>query len=178
MPITIRELPSEDLARLAEIDRTEHITLGYQCRDGVLASAPVDWRVPRWNPDPAHAFSVAAHIRAAAPVFAAGAVLLGAFDGAALVGLGLLRHRLTDGTAQLAFLQVGSGHRRRGVGALLTAEMIRRARERGARTLYVSATPSESAVGFYTSQGFRPAGEVNRELFELEPEDIHMTRPI
>jgi ribosomal protein S18 acetylase RimI-like enzyme len=177
-PLTIRELPSEDLARLAEIDRTEHITLGYECRDGVLTHGPVDWPVPRWNPDPAHAFSVEAHIRAAAPVFAAGAVLLGAFEGAALVGLGLLRHHLTDGVAQLAFLQVSREHRRRGIGAFLTAEMIRRAKESGARTLYVSATPSESAVGFYLSQGFRPTREVNRELFELEPEDIHLTRPL
>jgi GNAT superfamily N-acetyltransferase len=178
MPITIHELPQGDLTRLAEIDRTEHVKVGYECRDGVLTSGPVDWRVPRWNPDPAHSFSVAAHIRAAAPVFAAGAVLLGAFDGAALVGLGILRHRLTGETAQLAFLQVDRGHRRGGIGARLAAEMIRRARESGARALYVSATPSESAVGFYLSLGFRPTTEVDRELFELEPEDIHMTRPL
>jgi hypothetical protein len=44
--------------------------------------------------------------------------------------------------------------------------------------LYVSATPSESAVGFYTGQGFRPTEEVNEELFELEPEDIHMIKPL
>jgi hypothetical protein len=44
----------------------------------------------------------------------------------------------------------------------------------GARKLYVSATPSVSAVGFYRNRGFELAEEVNKELFELEPEDIHM----
>jgi hypothetical protein len=40
--------------------------------------------------------------------------------------------------------------------------------------VYVSATPSESAVGFYTSMGFTPTPDPIPELFALEPEDIHM----
>jgi hypothetical protein len=40
--------------------------------------------------------------------------------------------------------------------------------------MYVSATPSESAVGFYLKHGFRLAIEPIPELFEEEPEDIHM----
>jgi hypothetical protein len=38
----------------------------------------------------------------------------------------------------------------------------------------VSATPSRSAVGFYRSRGFQPTLDVNRELYERQPEDIHM----
>lgn len=41
-------------------------------------------------------------------------------------------------------------------------------------TLYVSATPSESAVGFYRSMGFAPTTEPDPRLFALEPKDIHM----
>ena len=37
----------------------------------------------------------------------------------------------------------------------------------------MSSTPSESAVGFYRSRGFRLTSPLP-ELFELEPEDIHL----
>jgi hypothetical protein len=43
-----------------------------------------------------------------------------------------------------------------------------------AKQMYVSAKPSGSAVGFYLSQGFRPADTPIPELYELEPENIHM----
>jgi hypothetical protein len=42
----------------------------------------------------------------------------------------------------------------------------------------VSATESESAVSFYLSQGFRPTATPNPQMFELEPLDIHMVRPL
>jgi hypothetical protein len=42
--------------------------------------------------------------------------------------------------------------------------------------MYVSAVPSESAVGFYQSQGFEPTDTPIPTLFELEPEDIHMVK--
>jgi hypothetical protein len=45
-----------------------------------------------------------------------------------------------------------------------------------ATELYVSATPSVSAVGFYLSQGFRLAETVNEALYAMEPEDTHMVR--
>jgi hypothetical protein len=49
-----------------------------------------------------------------------------------------------------------------------------RARARGARFLYISATPSQSAIGFYLGHGSRLAPQVDEELFALEPEDIHL----
>jgi ribosomal protein S18 acetylase RimI-like enzyme len=76
--------------------------------------------------------------------------------------------------AQLVFLQVSDGYRRQGIASRLTAECIRMARADGAKKLYVSATPSESAVGFYQTQGFRLVDKPNPELYALEPEDIHM----
>jgi GNAT superfamily N-acetyltransferase len=76
--------------------------------------------------------------------------------------------------ANLSALFVSRSQRRRGVAALLTGEVVRLARADGARRLYVSATPSGSAVGFYRSQGFAPTDEPDAALFALEPADIHM----
>jgi hypothetical protein len=44
----------------------------------------------------------------------------------------------------------------------------------GSKRIYVSAVPSESAVGFYKSFGFDLVAEPLSELYELEPDDIHM----
>jgi len=47
-------------------------------------------------------------------------------------------------------------------------------RKRGAKQLYISATPSEHTVDFYLRLGCRLDLEPDSELFELEPEDIHL----
>ena len=44
--------------------------------------------------------------------------------------------------------------------------------------MYVSATPSGSAVGSYLKHGFEPTPYPHPELFALEPEDIHMIREL
>ena len=48
----------------------------------------------------------------------------------------------------------------------------------GARSLYVSATPTGSAVGFSLGRGCRLADPVHPELFTDEPEDIHLVCPL
>jgi GNAT superfamily N-acetyltransferase len=74
----------------------------------------------------------------------------------------------------LSVLYVSRNYQRKGVGSLRAGEVARLARADGARRLYVSATPSGSAVGFYRSHGFEPTDEPNEALFALEPDDIHM----
>ena len=92
-----------------------------------------------------------------------------------LAGLAIYRPRLSADVGNLALLHVSRAHRRQGIASLLSAEVARLARADGARLLYVSATPSDSAVGFYRSVGFEPTDAPNPELFALEPDDIHMT---
>lgn len=60
----------------------------------------------------------------------------------------------------------------------LADTLIRAAQVSDAEWLYVSATPSRSAVGFYTSLGFLPTQNAHPELYALEPDDIHMIRPL
>jgi ribosomal protein S18 acetylase RimI-like enzyme len=175
--IKIRQLSSSDIGRIAEIDRSEHVTLGYFFRDGKLEAKEVDWQVPRWFADgPEH--SVQALIQFLAPILAQGGTMLGAFDGDLLVGVAIYRPDLAKDMAQLVFLHVSNGYRRQGIAARLTAETIRLAQEDEATKLYVSATPSQSAVGFYQNQGFRLVDKPHPELYALEPEDIHMIKTL
>ena len=82
---------------------------------------------------------------------------------------------MRPGVDQLEALFVDRAHRRHGIAAALVARIEVEARAGGARRLYVSATPSESAVGLYSSRGFGPTADPIPELLALEPEDVHMT---
>ncbi|MFL7794374.1 MAG: GNAT family N-acetyltransferase [Anaerolineae bacterium] len=107
----------------------------------------------------------------------AGATIFGAFDTPTLVGMSVLDHNpLSSGAARfnLAGLWVSHAHRNQGIGKALVWLAVEEAIERGAKTLYVSATPSENTIRFYTSLGFRPVETVDPHLFKDEPEDVHL----
>jgi ribosomal protein S18 acetylase RimI-like enzyme len=176
--IEIKEMHTSDIDRVAEIDRSEHVTLAYTYQDGKLESEQVDWPVPNWAAEGNSEHSVQAKVAAWRPYLEQGGTLFGALNGDRLVGLAIYRPKLTATTAQLAVLHVSNGYRRKGIAARLTTETVRLARQDGARDLYVSATPSKSAVGFYQSQGFQLIDEPHPELYALEPEDIHIIKPL
>jgi N-acetylglutamate synthase-like GNAT family acetyltransferase len=75
---------------------------------------------------------------------------------------------------QLKQLHVSYEYRNQGMGKELFALCIQRAREKGAKKLYISASSAEETQCFYKSVGCTDAMEINRELFEKEPFDRHM----
>lgn len=168
--IAIRELLPEEIDLSQDLDISESGKFVYMFSQGKLQRQKLDWKRPNWNPT-----EWAIEINKWKDVLRWD-IALGAFDGNKLIGLASLCFRLTEDTAQLVSLHIDREYRRQGIATQLTREVIRLARESGAVKLYVSSTPSESAVGFYLSQGFQPTNEVNQFLFELEPEDIHMVK--
>lgn len=171
--VAIRRMTTEELSRVSEVDVSESGSIVYECVDGDIRVTSEEWHRPRRNAD-----EWKSYIEKWTDVLERGGAAVGAFDGNVLVGIAVLRYRLTESMAQLAALFVSREYRRQGIGTRLTQRLIRLAKEEGGRELYVSATPSKSAVGFYTSRGFRLAEQVNKELYELEPEDIHMIRAL
>ena len=169
----VLELGADDLGRIGEIDRSETVRLKYLYDDGTLRPVEINHEIPTWSDG-----MVAEAVGMLAPKLRDGGVLLGAFDGDRLVGVAVLggvfigeaRDQL-----QLAFLYVSNGYRRRGIAKRLMDEACARARLKGARQLYVSATETESAVGFYLGYGCRLAQQVDQALYRLEPLDIHLT---
>jgi len=103
-----------------------------------------------------------------------GAVLLGAFIDDELVGAAIVDPTFEPGLAWLAFLHVSRPQRRQRVASRLWESAVERARRAGAATLYVSATPTGSAVGFYLQQGCTLARPPHPNLYAMEPDDIHL----
>jgi GNAT superfamily N-acetyltransferase len=172
----IRTLSRDELERFHELDRTETIERIYYYRDGALVLEDEHWDVPDWSPEQKD--RIVADLQA---IYDRGATGYGAFAGGRLVGLAVLAHApLPTGVERLnlAGLWVSHGYRARGIGRTLVHRAIKEARGRGARTLYVSATPSENTVHFYQRLGFRLTDLVDPGLYEEEPDDIHMELPL
>jgi len=78
-------------------------------------------------------------------------------SGGALIGYFVLM--VAAGEAHLLNLSVAAAHQRRGHGAALLAEIMRRAREDGARALFLEVRPSNfAAQALYQRFGFRRVG--------------------
>ena len=176
--IEIRELGTEDIELIREIDRSEHVDTLYTVTDGRLHSERVEFEVPSWDSEGHGDHSAARRITEFRPIVENGATLLGAFTDDRFAGIAIVDPAFEDGTAWFAFLHVSREYRRRGVASALWAAGAAIAAAAGATSIYVSATPSGSAVGFYISRGCRLATPPHPALFADEPEDIHLVCPI
>ena len=172
--ITYRLLEPSDLRLIADIDRTERIETLYLQRGTELEPIAGDFSAAPWRAG-AGPHSVAEQVEACEHYLAAGGTAIGAFADERLVGIGVVVPHIRAGVAQLAYLHVSDGFRGHGVGVHLAGELDRIAREAGATEMVVSATPSANTVAFYRGRGFEPADPLP-ELFELEPEDVHMNK--
>jgi ribosomal protein S18 acetylase RimI-like enzyme len=167
-----RIVSREEINQLHELDRTETIDRVYHVCDGELDLKEEHWDVGDWSAEEKQ--RRIAELQAG---YDAGDTLFGAFDGPTLAGLSVLDQSTSAqvaGRLNLAGLWVSCSYRCRGVGRRLVELAMNRAREMGAKTLYVSATSTENTIRFYMSLGFRLADPVDRELSLEEPDDIHM----
>jgi predicted N-acetyltransferase YhbS len=168
----IRELVKEDLDRIWAIDRREVIDNVYYLEDGELVLKPERWDVPGWSPGEEETYAPLLR-----DCFHRGGTFYGAFMGRELAGVAVLESRFigpNQDQLQLKFLHVSRAYRKKGWGRVLFEKAAQKARQLGARTLYVSATPSENTVNFYRHLGCVVARRVDPELYGLEPEDIHL----
>lgn len=173
-----RRLRTSELGRIGEIDRTERIDALYVQRGARLELVHGDFSAPAWSADGRGGHSVAGQRAALEELDRSGAIALGAFDGDRLVGIGVVLPHLRPGISQLAYLHVSKGYRGSGIGSRLSDELERIARDAGDTSMVVSATPSLNTVRFYARRGFAPMAKALPELYELEPEDVHMERAL
>jgi GNAT superfamily N-acetyltransferase len=174
--VTYRRLVAADLERVGEIDRTERIDTLYVQHGDRLERRLGDFSARPWFAEGEGEHSVA-HQRAECERYLAeGGIALGAFANGQLVGIGIVRPHIRPEIAQFAFLYVSNRHRAQGIGRHLSEELERLAREAGDTTMVVSATPSLNTVRFYRHRGFEPTAEPLPELYELEPDDVHLQK--
>jgi len=165
-----------ELSRVGEIDRTERIDILYDQHGTELVARRGNWSAPSWDPIGHGEHSVEAKVDTLDHYVDSGGIALGVFAGGRLVGIGVVVPHLRPGIAQLAFLHVSAPLRATGIGSRLSEQLEDIARTAGDSDMVVSATPSENTVRFYLGRGFHPTAETLPELFELEPDDVHMRK--
>jgi GNAT superfamily N-acetyltransferase len=172
--VEIRRLARTELSRVGEIDRTEHIDLLYEQHETELAERPGNWSASAWDADGHGEHSVEAKRDELEHYVNAGGIAFGAFVDGRLVGIGVVVPHLRPAVAQLAFLHVTQTFRGAGIGSRLSSELEQVAHRAGDSAMVVSATPSAHTVRFYQGRGFELMPQPLPELFEREPEDVHM----
>ena len=176
--LDIRRLRRDELDRVAEIDRTEHIEV-LLVQDGErLIEHHGSWDSLPWESDGEGAHSVGARVRELHGYLDLGGVALGALVDGRVVGIGVVIPRFQQRVAQLAFLHVSAPWRGTGVGSSLSAQLDDVARAAGASEMVVSATPTRNTVAFYRARGFTPMAHPLDQLIALEPDDVHMHKPL
>jgi predicted N-acetyltransferase YhbS len=110
-----------------------------------------------------------------------GGTIFGAFDNSTLVGISALENKFrgrNQDTVKLDVLWISQPFRKQGVGKKLVEMVKEKAKQRGARKLYISSCESKNTVDFYVRIGAVITSEIDQELFELEPYDIHLVLKI
>jgi GNAT superfamily N-acetyltransferase len=170
--ITYRQLSAPEAPLFGTIDRSEIIDGRYSIVDGKLALRDFNHQVTGWYPS-----ELVEHTNRIQNILAHGGRAFGAWHGSELVGIAAL---VTTGVGgdptvmQLEPLHVSAPWRNRGIGKHLVSLVARAARDLGASSLYISATPTRNTVDAYLKMGAQLARPPDPLLFEAEPEDIHL----
>lgn len=170
--ITGRTLSRDEISKVWTIDRSEVIDAVYYLEDGALVLKPEHYDMRGWP-----AGEAARYTPVLEECHDQGGWFHGLFEGGRLVAAAVLENRFIgrgQDMLQLKFIHVSSDYRGRGLGRRLFRLAEEEARRRGAKRMYVSATPSERTIGFYLSLGCKVTAEPDPELFVLEPMDIHL----
>ncbi len=170
--MNIHLLRRDEIPLIWQIDRREVIDNIYYLRDGKLVLEAEHYDMQGWSPGEAEKYTAILQ-----ECYERGGLFWGAFANELLIGASILESKFIGSrhdTLQLKFLHVSRDCRGQGVGTKLFKIAVEKAKELGAKKLYISATPSENTVNYYIRLGCVLATEIDPELFALEPEDIHL----
>ncbi len=174
--ITYRTLTLDDVNQLQAIDRSEHIDLIYEMRENRLVELKQDHECSDWDEKLLEEIQTRYVYE-----LEQGGMAYGAFADDQFIGFGVLAHQLRgreQNQLQVDLMYVSHGYRRQGVGKRILNQLGEEAKKRGAKYLYISSTETRSAVSFYKSQGSQITSEIDQELYDKEPKDIHMIKEL
>jgi GNAT superfamily N-acetyltransferase len=142
-----RELLREEITGIWAIDRSEVIDAVYSLVDETLVLKPEHYEVTGWPPGEADKYT---------PILQAcydrGGWFYGVFANNTPVGVVVVESRFIGKNRdqlQLKFLHISNRYRHKGLGQQLFNLAAVEAKKRGAKRMYISATPSEHTIDFY-----------------------------
>jgi GNAT superfamily N-acetyltransferase len=170
--ITYRELTENELYLLSKIDRSEKIFASYQYRNNalILVNSPI-------SAGPFDPLELEEMIKHQRELINAEGKVIAAFENKQIIGAASVDRRRRGRNkdyCKMDILYVSKNSRGKKVGQMLLQKCKRIAKAFGASRLYISATPTKGTVDFYISNNAILVKEPDEELFEMEPNDIHL----
>lgn len=173
----VQEINNNNLHKLHEIDRSEIIERIYYLIHGKLVLKDEYYNMTDFPEG-----ELKSMIKKQAILLKNGGKVIGIFNPKdTLIGISSLENQLRGSQKnylKMDILYVSKAFRRYGIGKKLVEIIKEKARLMGAKKLYISATPSENTINFYLKNGAQLTQELDQELFELEPKDIHLELPL
>lgn len=168
--ITYRKLIIEDLEKVSDIDRSEPEDDSYILENEELKISENKKEVPNWDDEKRNEIS-----KRIENALTEGGIAYGAYDEDKLVGLASLSKKVISGErVQLLTFHVDRKHRGMGIGGKLFDLIVSEAKTLGVRGVYISASSKKNSVDFYLHKGCKLTKDIDQELFQEEPMDIHM----
>lgn len=167
-----RRLKRYEIIRLAEIDRSEVIEKIYYLKDNQLILEKEYYDMKGFPPGELDEI-----IKRQYKIYDNGGLIYGAFYDDKLIGVASLENKFrgkNEDYMKMDILFISKDYRGQGIAKKLVEATKTEAISKGARKIYVSATPSENTVNFYLKVGCKLTTELDEELYDLEPEDIHL----
>ncbi|MGL1893330.1 MAG: GNAT family N-acetyltransferase [Spirochaetaceae bacterium] len=170
--LELREITENEIDQIWNIDRTEYVESIYIKKDGILEEKSLQKTFYGWPPNEEKIYG---------PVlkdcYKRGGYFLAGFKNDKLKAIVILESKWIGknaDTLQLKFLHIDKAFRRRGIGTVLFKKAQQKAKELKAGRIYISATENKNTVEFYKSMGCKVTEDIDQELYQFEPNDIHM----
>lgn len=171
--IELRPLAQSELELIwSQINRRELITQMYWQHGDELEAYDCHHDVEAWD-----AKMVAEDRISLNKAYNKGAIFTGAWDAERLVGVCVVSKEPIAsfvGARFLKYFYIDADYRGCGIGAKLMQAAKHSVQQLKGNALYISSIPTCNTVDFYISQGAEVLVEPDPDLFELEPEDVHL----
>lgn len=172
MNISFRVLQRDEISKVREIDRREFCEEMCQMKDGKIIVLRNAFDHKGFSSEQFEQI-----IKSQEAIYDNGGRIIGAFDKQTLVGISSLENKFrgkNHDTLKLDILWISQSFRKQGIGKKMIEMMKEKAKQTGARKLYISSCESKNTVDFYFKIGAVLTSEIDKDLFELEPNDIHL----
>lgn len=154
------------------LNMAETVEENYRIENGKLVQFHYHCRIPDWNQQ-----NRMERVAALNTVLANGGQVITARVDNKVVGMASLKNEYhAKNRMQLFSLHIDKNFRKMGIGKTLFLEVEKIAKSKDAAGLYISAAPKKNTIDFYLKMGATITDEIEKVLFDEEPEDIQMEK--
>jgi len=167
-----RVLREDELNKIWQIDRSEFVKTIYMQKEMELKEKDINHEIKGWPSEEENIYPSVLR-----ECFQCGGYFLGAFENEILRAIVVLENKFigkNEDQLQLKFLHIDKAFRKKGLGRILFEKAVKVAKDIGAKKLYVSSNENKNTVEFYRHLECKLTEEKDKELFKLEPKDIHL----